>query len=110
MMDYDKIKAGVRLILEGIGEDITREGLLETPDLGRHFLLDLRPSGKYIHRSGQLAQARNTAIRHIADMRLSEQDRDLDSAGDISGTAGLAGPLPGYGKGPFRSPCRHWRP
>ena len=32
MMDYDKIKAGVRLILEGIGEDITREGLLETPD------------------------------------------------------------------------------
>ena len=32
MMDYDKIRAGVRLILEGIGEDITREGLLETPD------------------------------------------------------------------------------
>lgn len=32
MMDYDKIKAGVRLMLEGIGEDVTREGLLETPD------------------------------------------------------------------------------
>ncbi|MCI9505881.1 MAG: GTP cyclohydrolase I FolE [Oscillospiraceae bacterium] len=32
MMDYDKIKAGVRLILEGIGEDVKREGLLETPD------------------------------------------------------------------------------
>ena len=32
MMDYDKIKAGVRLILEGIGEDVEREGLLETPD------------------------------------------------------------------------------
>ena len=32
MMDYDKIKAGVKLMLEGIGEDITREGLLETPD------------------------------------------------------------------------------
>ncbi len=31
-MDRDKIKAGVRLILEGIGEDINREGLLETPD------------------------------------------------------------------------------
>jgi len=32
MMDYEKIKAGVRLILDGIGEDPTREGLLETPD------------------------------------------------------------------------------
>lgn len=32
MMDQEKIKQGVRLLLEGIGEDVTREGLLETPD------------------------------------------------------------------------------
>ena len=30
-MDRDKIEHGVRLILEGIGEDPTREGLIETP-------------------------------------------------------------------------------
>ncbi len=30
--DHDKIKRGVRLILEGIGEDPEREGLRETPE------------------------------------------------------------------------------
>ncbi|MCL1880461.1 MAG: GTP cyclohydrolase I FolE [Actinomycetia bacterium] len=30
-MDRSKIEAGVRLILDGIGEDVLREGLLETP-------------------------------------------------------------------------------
>ena len=30
-MDIEKIQAGVRMILEGVGEDPTREGLLDTP-------------------------------------------------------------------------------
>ena len=30
-MDQEKIQQGVRLLLEGIGEDPNREGLLETP-------------------------------------------------------------------------------
>ena len=32
MFDREKIKQGVRLILEGVGENPRREGLLETPD------------------------------------------------------------------------------
>lgn len=32
MMDKEKIEQGVRLLLEGIGEDINREGLVETPE------------------------------------------------------------------------------
>ncbi|MHC1721747.1 MAG: GTP cyclohydrolase I FolE [Aminipila sp.] len=32
MIDKEKIQAGVKLLLEGIGEDIHREGLIETPE------------------------------------------------------------------------------
>ena len=32
MVDQEKIKEAVRLLLEGIGEDPEREGLIETPD------------------------------------------------------------------------------
>ena len=32
MIDEKKIKEGVKLLLEGIGEDINREGLKDTPD------------------------------------------------------------------------------
>lgn len=31
-MDIDKIEQGVRLILEGVGEDVDREGLKKTPE------------------------------------------------------------------------------
>ena len=32
MVDQDKVREAIRLLLEGIGEDPTREGLVETPD------------------------------------------------------------------------------
>lgn len=32
MVDQEKVKVAIKLLLEGIGEDTSREGLLETPD------------------------------------------------------------------------------
>jgi len=32
MVDQEKVKQGIRLVLEGIGEDAEREGLLDTPE------------------------------------------------------------------------------
>ena len=32
MIDKEKVEAAIRLFLEGIGEDVNREGLLGTPD------------------------------------------------------------------------------
>lgn len=32
MVDREKIKEAVKLLLEGIGEDVSREGLIDTPD------------------------------------------------------------------------------
>ncbi|MBQ5676499.1 MAG: GTP cyclohydrolase I, partial [Lachnospiraceae bacterium] len=31
MVDKQKVEQAIRLLLEGIGEDVNREGLLETP-------------------------------------------------------------------------------
>ena len=32
MVNQDKVREGIRLLLEGIGEDVNREGLVDTPD------------------------------------------------------------------------------
>lgn len=41
MVDQDKVREAVRLLLEGIGEDPTREGLVETPDRVARMYADL---------------------------------------------------------------------
>lgn len=40
-MDQDKIAAGVRLLLEGIGEDVNRDGLRKTPERVASFYVEL---------------------------------------------------------------------
>jgi len=40
-IDREKIAAGVRLMLEGMGEDVTRDGLLKTPDRVADFYAEL---------------------------------------------------------------------
>jgi len=39
--NFEKIKNGIELVLEGIGEDVRRPGLLETPDRVSDFLGEL---------------------------------------------------------------------
>ena len=73
MMDYEKIKAGVQLMLEGIGEDVTREGLLETPDRIARMCAEIY-GGLYedasVHLKKQFTVERNShALRHSSFRR-----------------------------------------
>ena len=40
-VDLEKIAAGVRLMLEGMGEDVTRDGLIKTPERVANFYAEL---------------------------------------------------------------------
>lgn len=40
-VDLEKIAAGVRLMLEGMGEDVTRDGLVKTPERVAQFYAEL---------------------------------------------------------------------
>ncbi len=49
-MDTDKLEAGVRLILEGIGEDAGRKGLQKTPERVAEMLTEvLGATGRELH-------------------------------------------------------------
>ena len=55
MFDQKKIEEGVKLILEGIGEDVTREGLLETPQRVARMYQEIF-AGLYKDASGHLSK------------------------------------------------------
>ncbi len=66
-MDKKKIQEGVKLILEGIGEDPDREGLVDTPD---------RIARMYEEIFGGLTQtARRTAVKDISCERQCDGSR-----------------------------------
>lgn len=69
-MDEEKIKQGVRLILEGVGEDISREGLLETPDRIARMYRDL--AGGYTEDAAQ-----HLAKRFHADSNDMVLEKDI---------------------------------
>ena len=77
-MDKAKIEEGVRLILEGVGEDPTREGLLETP---------ARVARMYEEVLGGLTE---DPARHF-DVTFDEGHEEIVLVGDI----------------PFYSMCEH---
>ena len=62
MMDYDKIKAGIKLMLEGIGEDVNREGLLETPDRIARMCGEIY-GGLYEDPAAQIAEALEESLK-----------------------------------------------
>ncbi len=71
MMDKDKIEQGVRLILEGVGEDLQREGLVETPERVARMYEEL------------LAGMDSDASEHLVK-RFTVQNRDMVIVKDIS--------------------------
>lgn len=70
-MDKEKIKTAVRLLLEGMGEDPDREGLIETPD---------RVARMY----EEIFAGLNTDATEILSKTFNEKDTDLIIEKDIS--------------------------
>ena len=70
MVDQEKVEAAIKLLLEGIGEDPTREGLLETPAPARDpgERLDLYDAIERLDWKEQTV----VRLRFFEDMKLEE--------------------------------------
>lgn len=79
-IDFQKVAAGVRMILEGIGEDLEREGLVETPQRVARMYSELiygtniAPSSeitcKFTERADELVLVRDIAFASICEHHL----------------------------------------
>jgi GTP cyclohydrolase IA len=74
-MDLEKIAAGVRLILEGIGEDVQRDGLRETPQ---------RVAEMYAEVCGGLHEQAEAELKVIPSGAPEGADEDLVMVKDIA--------------------------
>src|SRR5437868_1233001 len=74
-MDLEKIAAGVRLILEGMGEDVQRDGLRETPQ---------RVAEMYAEVCGGLHEQAEAELKVIPSGAPNGADEDLVMVKDIA--------------------------
>jgi GTP cyclohydrolase IA len=74
-MDLEKIAAGVRLILEGMGEDVQRDGLRETPQ---------RVAEMYAEVCGGLHEQADAELKVIPSGAPAGADEDLVLVKDIA--------------------------
>ena len=80
MIDQEKIKQAVQLMLEGIGEDIHREGLRETPDRIARMCEELyggmnEDAGTHLCKVYHLENSEIVIEKHITFYSPSEQPK-----------------------------------
>lgn len=77
MVDQTKIKEAVRLLLEGIGEDVNREGLRETPDriarmYGEIFAGMDEDAGEHLSKTFTVAKSEIVLVKNITFYSICE--------------------------------------
>lgn len=77
MVDQTKIKEAVRLLLEGIGEDVNREGLRETPDriarmYGEIFAGMDEDAGVHLAKTFAVAESEIVLVKNITFYSICE--------------------------------------
>ena len=72
-VDLDKIERGVRLILEGVGEDLQRPGLQRTPERVAEMYAELTAGMREDARERLLQDVSEDLRRHVVNVRLDNR-------------------------------------